>query len=39
MVFAVKMAEGAKGPEDCPALAAKNRSKLQEYMKPYQLDG
>lgn len=38
MVFAVKIAEGAKGPEDCPPLKEDMRMKLQEYMELFQLD-
>jgi hypothetical protein len=38
MVFAAKIAEGAKGPEDCPPLDEENGMKLQEYMRPYQFD-
>jgi len=38
MVFAARIAEGAKGPEDCPQLEGEKRIKLQEYMKPYQFD-
>ena len=38
MVFAAKIAEGAKGPEDCPPLKEERRIKLQEYMEPFQFD-
>jgi len=38
MVFAVKIAEGAKGPEDCPALEEEERLKLAEYIGQFQLD-
>ena len=38
MVFAVKIAEGAKGPEDCPPLKEKERLKLANYMGQFQLD-
>jgi len=38
MVFAARIAEGAKGPEDCPPLAGEKRMRLQEYMKPYKFD-
>ncbi len=38
MVFATRIAEGAKGAEDCPPLRGENRTKLQEYMKPYKFD-
>jgi hypothetical protein len=37
-VFAVRIAEGAKGPEDCPQLEAEKRMKFQECMKPWQFD-
>jgi len=38
MVFATKIAEGAKEPEDCPHLEEKKRMKLEEYMEPFQFD-
>jgi len=38
MVFAAKVAEGAKGPEDCPPLAKENRTKLDEYMSGFRFD-
>lgn len=38
MVFAAKIAEGAKGPEDCPALKEEERLKLANYMGQFQLD-
>jgi ArsR family metal-binding transcriptional regulator len=38
MVFAAKIAEGTKGPEDCPHLEEEKRMKLQEYMEPFQFD-
>ena len=38
MVFATKIAEGAKGPEDCPHLEEEKRMKLEEYMDPFQFD-
>lgn len=38
MVFATRVAEGAKGSEDCPQLEEEKRIKLQEYMKPYKLE-
>jgi hypothetical protein len=31
-VFAAEIAEGAKGPEDCPALRGGDRDKPREYM-------
>jgi len=38
MVFATRVAEGAKGTEDCPALMEENSKKLREYMSQFQLD-
>jgi ArsR family metal-binding transcriptional regulator len=38
MVFAAKIAEGAKGPQDCPPLKQEKRMKVQEYMETFQLD-
>ena len=38
MVFATRVAEGVKGPEDCPLLKEDKRRKLQEYMNPYQFE-
>jgi len=38
MVFASLVAEGAKGPEDCPPLREEKRMKLQEYMEQFHLD-
>ena len=38
MVFATRVAEGAKGPEDCPPLEAEAKMKLQEYMNSYKFD-
>ena len=38
MVFAAKIAEGAKGTDDCPPLKEEKRVKLQEYMEPFQFD-
>jgi hypothetical protein len=38
MVFAVRMAEGVKGPEDCPCLSGKDAERLQAYMEPFHLD-
>lgn len=39
MVFATRVAEGVKGPEDCPALEAQNRDKLKAYMAQFQFEG
>lgn len=38
MVFAAKVAEGAKGPEQCPSLKEENQIKLEQYMRDFQLD-
>jgi ArsR family metal-binding transcriptional regulator len=38
MVFAAKIAEGGKGPKDCPHLEEEKRMKLEEYMEPFQFD-
>lgn len=38
MVFATKIAEGAKGPEDCPQLGEDKNKKLTEYMSQFNLD-
>ncbi|MFH1625143.1 MAG: (Fe-S)-binding protein [Pseudomonadota bacterium] len=38
MVFATLVAEGAKGPEDCPPLIEESKRRLQEYMSQFRLD-
>ena len=38
MVFAVRMAEGIKGVEDCPELDQENRAKLEDYMRQFVFD-
>jgi ArsR family metal-binding transcriptional regulator len=38
MVFAVRMAEGAKGTENCPPLGAENKRRLDNYMRPFKFD-
>ncbi len=38
MVFSTKVAEGVKGPEDCPALESEKGAKLREYMSRFLLD-
>jgi ArsR family metal-binding transcriptional regulator len=38
MVFATRVAEGVKGPEDCPPLEEEKGAKLLEYMRPFHLD-
>ncbi len=37
-VFAAKVAEGVKGPDDCPSIDAQNKEKLEQYMSQFQLD-
>jgi len=37
MVFAAQVAEGGRGPEDCPPLSQEARLKLEEYMGRFQL--
>lgn len=38
MVFAAKVAEGAKGPEDCPPLDETGRKKIAEYLGQFRFD-
>ncbi len=38
MVFAARVAEGAKGPEQCPSLHEEKRTTLERYMSRFQLD-
>jgi ArsR family metal-binding transcriptional regulator len=38
MVFATKVAEGAKGSLDCPQMGDDQRGQLDTYMKPFNLD-
>lgn len=38
MVFAAVVAQGIKGPEDCPQLLEEDSRKLQNYMKSFHLD-
>jgi ArsR family metal-binding transcriptional regulator len=38
MVFATQVAEGGKGPEDCPPLSGENQAKLQAYLAQFQLE-
>jgi len=38
MVFAAKVAEGAKGPEDCPVLEGAQGEKLREYMSRFRIE-
>jgi len=37
-VFAANVAEGAKGPEDCPALDEQRHANLIEYLSQFKLD-
>lgn len=37
MVFAVRVVEGAKGPEDCPPLETAQRSRIEAYMSGFRL--
>ena len=38
MVFATRVAEGIKGPEDCPEIDDDNRAKLGDYMNQFHFD-
>ena len=38
MVFATRVAEGVKGPKDCPPLDEENIGKLFDYMRRFQFD-
>jgi len=38
MVFAAQVAEGAKGPDDCPPLSKENKGKLAAYLGQFQFD-
>ncbi len=38
MVFAARMAEDAKDPEDCPPMAAENKQRLGKYMGLFKFD-
>jgi ArsR family metal-binding transcriptional regulator len=38
IVFATRIAEGSKGPEDCPPLNGENRMKLEKYMSGFHFD-
>jgi hypothetical protein len=38
MVFAARMAEGVKGPKDCPPLGAGKKQRLEEYMHQFNFD-
>ncbi len=39
MVFATLIAQGVKGPEDCPELTAERSEALQRYMSGFAVDG
>ena len=38
MVLAARMAEGVKGPDDCPALVTENKKHLEEYMSQFHFE-
>jgi ArsR family metal-binding transcriptional regulator len=38
MVFATRVAEGAKGAEDCPGMSPSRHEKLSQYMMKFNLD-
>jgi ArsR family metal-binding transcriptional regulator len=38
MVFATQVADGGKGPEDCPPIGEENSKKLSEYMGRFKFD-
>jgi ArsR family metal-binding transcriptional regulator len=38
MVFATQVADGGKGPEDCPPLDGENKAKLQTYLAQFNLE-
>lgn len=38
MVFATLVAEGGKGPEDCPPLTGENRIKLEAHLQQFQFE-
>jgi ArsR family metal-binding transcriptional regulator len=39
MVFASLVAQGVKGPSDCPIMDEEHRRNLSEYLKPFNLEG
>ena len=39
LVFATRVAEGAKGASDCPGLSDAEREKLDAYLAPHSFDG
>jgi ArsR family metal-binding transcriptional regulator len=38
MVFAARIAEGVKGPENCPPLGAENKQRLQAYVSQFKFE-
>lgn len=38
MVFSARVAEGVKGPEDCPPMNSDNKEILEEYMGQFRFD-
>jgi ArsR family metal-binding transcriptional regulator len=38
MVFATKIAEGAKGPDDCTQIGLRKKEQLSHYMEQFKLD-
>jgi ArsR family metal-binding transcriptional regulator len=38
MVFAARVAEGAKGPEDCSLISDEKREELSKYLSPFGLE-
>lgn len=38
LVFAARMAEGVKVPQDCPPLGTENKLQLEEYMSQFKFD-
>ena len=38
MVFSTRVAEGVKGPEDCPSLNSEGMEKLRGYLKEFNLE-
>jgi ArsR family metal-binding transcriptional regulator len=38
MVFSLLVADGVKGPKDCPGLSNPSRTKLQDYLRQFSLE-
>jgi ArsR family metal-binding transcriptional regulator len=38
MVFAVRVADGVKAPDDCPPMDSGNKQRLEEYMSQFKFD-